>query len=375
MPAGQVKVDDHKIVPPPRKTMKESMEALIHHFKLFSEGYNVPPGETYSAIEAPKGEMGVFLVSDGSQRPYRCRACRILLIGIVERGLMWGVGLAQTSARQGSPTLLEPTLSLDTTFSPSEPPLPRVLILALIRVSSMVAIIGTLDLVFVSWSIPGPVRTMAHDARHRARSTAEGSRVLCPPWSAKHARSADLSFATSGESESLALSSSRGEGPRMDVPRLLQLLSVLYPPPTTPPYQFPSQQQQADAQRELFDGMADPAAWGLATRVLDACGHESWAEASSSSHPRPKLELRWMAGHECEVPGCAHARGQDVEGLVRPSPRPPPPSQVPVDAMARHQLQEGLPTPGPSRGRGGEGRPQEARRRRSFLPNPVRGWS
>jgi NADH dehydrogenase (ubiquinone) Fe-S protein 2 len=49
------------------------MEALIHHFKLFSEGYNVPPGETYTAIEAPKGEMGVYLVSDGSQRPYRCK--------------------------------------------------------------------------------------------------------------------------------------------------------------------------------------------------------------------------------------------------------------------------------------------------------------
>ncbi|GAA5910588.1 hypothetical protein JCM6882_001032, partial [Rhodosporidiobolus microsporus] len=73
MPAGQIKVDDHKIVPPPRASMKESMESLIHHFKLFSEGYHVPPGETYAAIEAPKGEMGVYLVSDGSNRPYRCK--------------------------------------------------------------------------------------------------------------------------------------------------------------------------------------------------------------------------------------------------------------------------------------------------------------
>ncbi|UZJ56989.1 hypothetical protein CBS101457_006309 [Exobasidium rhododendri] len=73
MPAGQYKVDDHKLTPPPRASMKESMESLIHHFKLFSEGYHVPPGETYSAIEAPKGEMGVYLVSDGSNRPYRCK--------------------------------------------------------------------------------------------------------------------------------------------------------------------------------------------------------------------------------------------------------------------------------------------------------------
>ncbi len=69
---GAYKVDDHKLVPPPRASMKESMESLIHHFKLFSEGYSVPPGETYTAIEAPKGEMGVYLVSDGSNRPYRC---------------------------------------------------------------------------------------------------------------------------------------------------------------------------------------------------------------------------------------------------------------------------------------------------------------
>ncbi|KAI0050593.1 NADH-ubiquinone oxidoreductase [Auriscalpium vulgare] len=69
---GPVKVDDHKLVPPPRASMKESMESLIHHFKLFSEGYSVPPGETYAAIEAPKGEMAVYLVSDGTNRPYRC---------------------------------------------------------------------------------------------------------------------------------------------------------------------------------------------------------------------------------------------------------------------------------------------------------------
>ncbi|KAK1927497.1 nife hydrogenase-like protein [Papiliotrema laurentii] len=73
MPTGAIKVDDHKIVPPPRASMKESMESLIHHFKIFSEGYSVPPGETYSAIEAPKGEMGVYLVSDGTNRPYKCK--------------------------------------------------------------------------------------------------------------------------------------------------------------------------------------------------------------------------------------------------------------------------------------------------------------
>lgn len=103
MPEGAIKTDDNKIVPPPRAAMKESMESLIHHFKLFSEGYAVPAGETYTAIEAPKGEMAVFLVScvcaprrlshpfltlafsltrssalslqisDGSNRPYRCK--------------------------------------------------------------------------------------------------------------------------------------------------------------------------------------------------------------------------------------------------------------------------------------------------------------
>jgi len=73
MPPGPVKVDDRKISPPRRSEMKESMEALIHHFKLYTEGYHVPAGETYSAIEAPKGEFAVFLVSDGSNKPYRCK--------------------------------------------------------------------------------------------------------------------------------------------------------------------------------------------------------------------------------------------------------------------------------------------------------------
>ncbi|KAK0166887.1 hypothetical protein PV327_004358 [Microctonus hyperodae] len=73
MPAGEIKVDDMKIVPPSRHEMKTSMEALIHHFKLFSQGFQVPPGATYTAIEAPKGEFGVYLVSDGSSKPYRCK--------------------------------------------------------------------------------------------------------------------------------------------------------------------------------------------------------------------------------------------------------------------------------------------------------------
>jgi NADH-quinone oxidoreductase subunit D len=73
MPSGPVTVDDHKIVPPSRAEMKHSMEALIHHFKLYTEGYHVPAGETYAAVEAPKGEFGVYVVSDGTNRPYRCK--------------------------------------------------------------------------------------------------------------------------------------------------------------------------------------------------------------------------------------------------------------------------------------------------------------
>ncbi|MBX9620473.1 MAG: NADH-quinone oxidoreductase subunit D [Alphaproteobacteria bacterium] len=73
MPEGLVKIDDYKVTPPPRAKMKTSMEALIHHFKLYTEGYHVPKGETYTVVEAPKGEFGVYLVSDGSNRPYRCK--------------------------------------------------------------------------------------------------------------------------------------------------------------------------------------------------------------------------------------------------------------------------------------------------------------
>ncbi len=72
IPEGPVMVEDYKVTPPPRAEMKGSMEALIHHFKLYTEGYHVPAGETYTAVEAPKGEFGVYLVSDGTNKPYRC---------------------------------------------------------------------------------------------------------------------------------------------------------------------------------------------------------------------------------------------------------------------------------------------------------------
>lgn len=73
MPAGEIKVDDRKISPPSRGQLKQSMEALIHHFKLYSEGFLVPPGEVCMSVEAPKGEFSVALVADGTNRPYRCR--------------------------------------------------------------------------------------------------------------------------------------------------------------------------------------------------------------------------------------------------------------------------------------------------------------
>ncbi|MGM0561975.1 MAG: NADH-quinone oxidoreductase subunit D [Pseudomonadota bacterium] len=73
LPEGPVMVENQKITPPRRGEMKRSMEALIHHFKLYTEGYHVPPGETYAAVEAPKGEFAVYLVSDGTNKPYRCK--------------------------------------------------------------------------------------------------------------------------------------------------------------------------------------------------------------------------------------------------------------------------------------------------------------
>ncbi|MEQ8344790.1 MAG: NADH-quinone oxidoreductase subunit D [Sneathiellaceae bacterium] len=73
MPGGPVQASDRKVVPPPRAEMKRSMEALIHHFKLYTEGYHVPAGETYAAVESTKGEFAVYLVSDGTNKPYRCK--------------------------------------------------------------------------------------------------------------------------------------------------------------------------------------------------------------------------------------------------------------------------------------------------------------
>ena len=73
MPEGPIASDDRKVVPPKRAEMKRDMEALIHHFKLYTEGFHVPAGEVYVATESPKGEFGVYLVSDGTNKPYRCK--------------------------------------------------------------------------------------------------------------------------------------------------------------------------------------------------------------------------------------------------------------------------------------------------------------
>lgn len=73
MEQGLIKVDDYKICPPYKRDMMASMEALIHHFKIYSEGINVGNGHIYSCVEAPKGETGVYLIADGTNRPYRCK--------------------------------------------------------------------------------------------------------------------------------------------------------------------------------------------------------------------------------------------------------------------------------------------------------------
>ena len=70
---GPVMIDNHKVAPPSRVAMKTNMEELIHHFKLFTEGMHVPAGETYAAVEAPKGEFGIYLISDGANKPYRLK--------------------------------------------------------------------------------------------------------------------------------------------------------------------------------------------------------------------------------------------------------------------------------------------------------------
>lgn len=103
MPDGPVKSEDGKVSPPSRAHMKQSMEALIHHFKLYTEGYHVPAGETYSVVEAPKGEFGVYLVSDGSNKPYRCKIrapgyAHLQAIDFLSRGHM----LADVVANIGS---------------------------------------------------------------------------------------------------------------------------------------------------------------------------------------------------------------------------------------------------------------------------------
>ena len=103
MPDGEIHGGAGKIAPPPRAEMKRSMEALVHHFKLYTEGYHVPAGAVYRAVEAPKGEFGVYLVSDGSNKPYRCKIrapgfAHLQAMDEISRGHM----LADVSAILGS---------------------------------------------------------------------------------------------------------------------------------------------------------------------------------------------------------------------------------------------------------------------------------
>lgn len=73
IPLGKVKAETYKLAAPKRTSLKSSMEHLIHHFKLYSEGFSIPNSETYVGVEAPKGEFGIYLISDGSNKPYRCK--------------------------------------------------------------------------------------------------------------------------------------------------------------------------------------------------------------------------------------------------------------------------------------------------------------
>ena len=103
MPKGPVRVADRKVTPPKRGEMKSSMESLIHHFKLYTEGFHVPAGETYAAVEAPKGEFALYMVSDGTNRPYRCHIrapgfAHLSLLDTISRGHM----LADAVANIGS---------------------------------------------------------------------------------------------------------------------------------------------------------------------------------------------------------------------------------------------------------------------------------
>ena len=100
---GPIAVLNNKVVPPLRADMKRSMEATIQHFKLYTEGFHVPAGEIYAAVEAPKGEFGVYLVSDGSNRPYKCKIrapsyCSLQAMNFLCKGHM----LADVSAILGS---------------------------------------------------------------------------------------------------------------------------------------------------------------------------------------------------------------------------------------------------------------------------------
>jgi NADH-quinone oxidoreductase subunit D len=93
LPGGPWLTPDRKVAPPPRQELATSMESLIHHFKLYTEGYRVPPGEVYVAIESPRGELGFYIVADGSAKPYRCHVrapsfVNLQAVPVVAKGLL-----------------------------------------------------------------------------------------------------------------------------------------------------------------------------------------------------------------------------------------------------------------------------------------------